>query len=72
MRRALIALILTGVLAGCGEDRNETMCPDPRNPKVHYVADSDRNPAVCQTVSFLCASGFTPFNTECGCGCIEP
>lgn len=50
----------------------ETMCPDSRDPKVHYVADSDRNPAVCQTVRFLCVTGFTPFNNACGCGCIEP
>lgn len=50
----------------------EAMCPDPRDPKVHYVADSDRNPAVCQTLRFLCVPGFTPFDNACGCGCIEP
>ena len=37
------------------------------NPKVHYVTDSDHNPAVCQRVSFICAPGSTRVDRLVAC-----
>jgi hypothetical protein len=45
------------------------LCPDPRDPEVHYVSD---DPAECAVVRFACEVGQQPFSNECGCGCVGP
>lgn len=67
----MLAAAVGLALAACGDDR-PGHCPDPRDPKVHYVENSDRDPKVCETIRFVCVPGSTPFSdAECGCGCIE-
>ena len=70
-REAVVALVLAAAPSGCGDDRPEH-CPDPRDPGVSYVENSDRDPQVCQTIRFQCVPGTVPFSdAECGCGCIR-
>ena len=71
MRTLTVATALAFFLTACSDDPS-TMCPVATDPKVHYVADSDRDPTVCQTIRFVCAEGATPFSNECGCGCLLP
>jgi hypothetical protein len=45
------------------------MCPDPNDPKVHYVSQV---PEECRLVRFVCADGQSMFSDPvCGCGCID-
>lgn len=72
MRFALL-VALAGAVAGCGSASEELpdACPDPNDPKVHYIADSDRDPSVCAGIRFRCTDSQTLFSNECGCGCID-
>jgi hypothetical protein len=70
MRRP--ALILCLILAAACSDDDRAHCPDPQDPKVRYVENSDRDPAVCERIRFVCVEGATPFSNECGCGCLLP
>lgn len=57
---------------GCGCIEPEPAdCPDPSDPRVHYLAGSDEDPSACWTIYFTCEEGQTPFSDECGCGCID-
>lgn len=58
---------------GCGcIDGSTATCPDPNDPKVHYVNGSDSNPAACLNILFGCEPDQTLFSNDCGCGCIDP
>src|SRR6185295_11603250 len=46
-------------------------CPDPANPKVHYVNNSYRDPAKCTAILFQCTMGQTSCDDACGCGCLD-
>lgn len=46
-------------------------CPDPNDPSVHYIGDSDQDPSICLVVLFACDENQTLFTNECGCGCID-
>ena len=51
----------------CGES-----CPDPSDPNVHFVGDSDENPKICLAVKFTCEKNQKLFTSAtCGCGCID-
>ena len=52
-----------GCAAGCA-----ATCPDPSDPKVHYISD---NPYTCAAADWLCSDDQTSFDDECGCGCID-
>lgn len=58
---------------GCGCIEPEPAeCPDPADPRVHYLGDSHENPSYCLAIYFACEEGQTAFSDECGCGCIDP
>ncbi len=57
---------------GClGGEPEPPACPDPSDPRVHYMDDSNENPNVCLAMMFACEEGQTAFSNECGCGCID-
>lgn len=57
---------------GCGcIDNPAPTCPDPNDPKVHYVANSNENPAACLVTLFTCDPGQELFSNACGCGCVD-
>ncbi len=62
-----IAVLAFIVVGGCDSDN----CPDPDDSKVHYAVDSHENPDNCFTIDLVCGEGQTPFDNECGCGCID-
>ena len=43
-------------------------CPNPKDPKVHYVSE---DPDECAVIRFTCDKDQTMFNDKCGCGCID-
>ena len=45
--------------------------PDPNDPTVHYILDSDQDPSVCYPILFGCDIDQGLFSNECGCGCID-
>jgi hypothetical protein len=52
------------------------VCPDPADPRVHYLEGSHEDPALCTEASPVCrdVEGYPeePFaSPECGCGCKE-
>ena len=47
-------------------------CPDPHDPNVTYVSNSNQDPSVCTRIRFVCPVDETPFSDACGCGCIKP
>lgn len=57
---------------GCGcIDDEPADCPDPADPSVHYLIDSNEDPSVCLVISFACEEGQTAFSNSCGCGCVD-
>jgi hypothetical protein len=50
------------------EIASSTACPDPKDPKVHYVSDQV---STCAAALFSCSQTQTTFNDACGCGCID-
>src|SRR5690349_18986902 len=48
-----------------------TCCPDPQDPGVQYIGNSDVDPSVCDTIGiWQCADGWQLFTGDCGCGCL--
>jgi hypothetical protein len=45
------------------------VCPDPDDPRVHYISQS---PLTCAAIFFICEPGQSLFGGNCGCGCIDP
>ncbi|MBX3276339.1 MAG: hypothetical protein KF729_39160 [Sandaracinaceae bacterium] len=57
---------------GCGcIDLPPRECPDPTDPRVHYILDSHEDPRVCLPILFGCEEDQRLFSDECGCGCID-
>jgi hypothetical protein len=52
----------TGGSAGTGP------CPDPNDPKVHYVS---YDPDECKLIDVDCFDNAEYFESDCGCGCID-
>lgn len=75
--RVMAAPLFALLLGACAQDDLGTSsqhldeCPDPNHPAVHYIADSDQNPAVCYAMLFTCDHDQELFSDECGCGCID-
>ena len=46
-------------------------CPDPADPKVHYIGNSNVDLRICLVILFECAPTQTGFSDNCGCGCID-
>jgi len=65
-----VALAFMMICAGCSKSGGPESCPDPSDPRVHYVEGTREDPARCQTIRFVCESQ-DGFNNECGCGCID-
>jgi hypothetical protein len=58
---------------GCGCIADQAGgCPDPSDPKVHYIGNSATSPLICTVILFSCEDDQTLFSDECGCGCIDP
>lgn len=51
-----------------GSDSGVSLCPDPKNPRVHYVSS---DPAACRTTPLDCSTAQNGFDNACGCGCID-
>lgn len=54
--------------AGSGGAGGTSTCPDPNDPRVHYVSD---DPNDCQGVTLQCTTEQNGFQNSCGCGCID-
>ena len=49
-----------------------SVCPDPQDPRAHYVGDSQNNPEICRVIKFFCEPHQKLFSSqECGCGCFD-
>jgi hypothetical protein len=46
----------------------DDFCPDPDNPRVHYL---DQDASACQDVELQCSAEQYGFQNSCGCGCID-
>ena len=53
---------------GGGVPEGGNLCPDPKNPRVHYV---DADPNKCIGVTLMCTTEQNGFQGRCGCGCID-
>jgi hypothetical protein len=54
---------------GAGGVIDPTACPDPTDPKVHYISEK---PSLCDTLKLFCPAPQTLVNDECGCRCLDP
>ena len=54
---------------GCVTTQECGACPDPRNPRVQFVA---RTAEDCAAIFFACDEEQELFSGACGCGCIDP
>ena len=52
---------------GFGGDASD-LCPDPKDPRVHYVS---ADPNECIGVTLDCTRDQNGFQNQCGCGCID-
>lgn len=57
-----------GCLGPANPAPSSPTCPDPADPKVHYV---DTDPMKCAAIVFACEPNQTLFTDACGCGCID-
>jgi hypothetical protein len=80
--RASLLLALALALVGCSSEADpatesdagdagvggSTGCPDPNDPRVHYVSD---DPNDCTGITLDCTTDQNGFHNSCGCGCID-
>jgi hypothetical protein len=59
----------SGTDAGTQSDGGS--CPDPSDPKVHYMGNSNVDAKICLVIDFGCESHQRGFSDLCGCGCID-
>ena len=57
-----------GVGGSGGEGGGGELCPDPADPRVHYVSEDVNE---CGTVTLECTEDQNGFQNQCGCGCID-
>ncbi len=59
-------------LADAGTSSDGGSCPDPNDPRVHYIGNSNADMKICLVIFFSCEASQRAFSDLCGCGCIDP